>query len=101
VAEASSCSRSQRSAHLFIPTSVTTADREKRSLGSVFEGKWNPFATGRWYAGGPNIYLRFSADDIGERRPLILHIVDIRPNEFHVRISRDGEVLTYRRVRII
>jgi hypothetical protein len=71
------------------------------SIGSVFEGKWSPFTTGRWYAGGPNIYLRFSADGIGERRPLILHIVDIRPNEFRVRMSRYGEVLTYRRAPII
>jgi hypothetical protein len=92
--------RSVRRTCLFLQASLPRTGR-KRSLGSVFEGKWNPFATGRWYAGGPNIYLRFSADDIGERRPLILHIVDIRPNEFHVRISRDGEVLTYRRVRII
>ena len=40
-------------------------------------------------------------DDIGKRRPLILHIVDIRPNELRVCMSRDGDVLTYRRARTL
>jgi hypothetical protein len=70
------------------------------SMCSVFEGKLSPFTTGRWYAGGPNIYLRFSADGIREARPLILHIVDIQAEEFRVRYSRDGRVVTYRRAHL-
>jgi hypothetical protein len=70
------------------------------SMGGVFEGKLNPLATGKWYAGGPNIYLRFSADVMGERRPLILHIADIQADEFRVRTRRDGEVLIFRRAHL-
>jgi hypothetical protein len=70
------------------------------SRGGVFEGKLDPFTTGKWYAGGPNIYLRFSAGVIGVTRPLILHIADIQADEFRVRMSRHGEVLIFRRAHL-
>jgi hypothetical protein len=58
------------------------------------------FGTGRWYAGGPNIYIRFSADEIGEgTRPQVWHIVDIQPNEFRVRFFTHDEGQVYKRVR--
>ena len=57
------------------------------------------FGTGRWYAGGPNIYIRFSADEIGEgTRPQVWHIVDIQPNEFRVRFFTRDEVQVYKRI---
>src|ERR1700730_10225269 len=56
--------------------------------------------SGRWYAGGPNIYLRFPAEVIGESRPIIWHIVDISPNEIAIRVWRKGGVIHYRRVNL-
>jgi hypothetical protein len=65
------------------------------------EGEFNPFSEGRWYAGGPNIYVRFSADDIrAPQRVIVFHIVDIQPNEIHVRLIRDGQVYTFRRATL-
>jgi hypothetical protein len=71
------------------------------TAGGLFEGELNPFSRGRWYAGGPNIYIRFSADDM--QRPqqvIVFHIVDIKPNEVHVRLLRDGQVYTFRRATL-
>lgn len=68
------------------------------SIVAASTGQVTPITSGRWYAGGRHIYLRFSAEDLGQRRPLILHIVDITRNQFGVRIWRGGEILTYRRV---
>jgi hypothetical protein len=71
------------------------------TAGGLFEGEFNPFADGRWYAGGPNIYIRFSADDIrAPQRIIVLHIVDIQPHEVHVRLLRDGQVYTFRRATL-
>ena len=55
---------------------------------------------GRWYAGGENIYLRLPQlwSDEDPRRPTILHIVDISPNEIQFRVRRDGEVWSMKRV---
>jgi hypothetical protein len=55
---------------------------------------------GRWYAGGPNIYLRFRPELLGQTRPTIWHIVGIAPNEFRVRVWRDGEIVSYKRVKL-
>ncbi|MGI9087113.1 MAG: hypothetical protein ACR2HH_05130 [Chthoniobacterales bacterium] len=57
------------------------------------------FATGRWYAGGPNIYVRFSADLMGPTRPEVWHIEDIAPDVFRIRFDPDSKVVVYRRVR--
>jgi hypothetical protein len=68
------------------------------TAGGLSEREFNPFANGRWYAGGPNIYIRFSADEM--RRPtrvIVFHIVDIQRNELHVRLLSDGLVYTFRR----
>ena len=57
---------------------------------------------GRWYGGGSNIYLRVTEDNENPpqaRRPIILHIVDIQPNELRVRIGRD--VQSYKRVNLV
>src|SRR5437667_4955681 len=71
------------------------------SAGGLFEGKFNPFSDGRWYAGGPNIYIRFSADDIrAPQRVIVLHIVDIQPNALHVRVVHNGQVYTFRRATL-
>jgi hypothetical protein len=71
------------------------------TAGGLFEGQFNPFSDGRWYAGGPNIYIRFSADDIrAPQRVIVLHIVDIHRNEVRVRLVRDGQIYTFRRTSL-
>ena len=69
------------------------------SLLNLFEGQVNTLMKGRWYAGGPNIYLRFSAEDLGQRRPIILHILNIEPNELRVRMW-GNDVWIYKRVNL-
>src|SRR5437773_3138146 len=71
------------------------------TAGGLSEGEFNPFSDGRWYAGGQNIYIRFSADDIrAPQRVIVLHIVDIQPHEVRVRLLRDGRVYTFRRATL-
>ena len=71
------------------------------TAGGLFEGEFNPFANGRWYAGGPNIYIRFSADDMrSPQRVIVLHIVDIQPHQVQVRLLRDGPMYTFRRATL-
>jgi hypothetical protein len=54
---------------------------------------------GRWYAGGNFIFLRFTEPPLPIKRAiLIYHIVDLTPDELRVRIWRDDEVRSYRRV---
>src|SRR5216117_4032574 len=55
---------------------------------------------GKWYAGGPNIYLRFPSEVLEDRQLVVWHIVDISPNEFRVRAWRKGEVFIYQRVNL-
>ncbi len=52
--------------------------------------------TGKWYAGGPNIYLRFDPQYPG--RPEIWHIVDIAPGEIRVRQGSADRVDIFKRV---
>jgi hypothetical protein len=53
---------------------------------------------GKWYAGGPNLYVRFDADQMGEgTRPQIWHIVDVQPNEFRIRYFRSSTIHIYKR----
>jgi hypothetical protein len=68
---------------------------------SLFEGETTFVMSGRWYAGGSNIYLRVTEDaqNTAARRPLILHLVDIKPNELRVRIWRD-DVQSFKRVNL-
>lgn len=70
------------------------------SICDVFEGKLNPFITGKWYAGGPNIYLRFTDEMMEGQRPVIAHIVDISPNQIRIRwsLSRDSTVRIWKKV---
>ena len=71
------------------------------TAGGLFDGKFNPFSDGRWYAGGQNIYIRFSADDMRvPTRVIVFHIVDIQANVVHVRLLRDGQVYTFRRATL-
>jgi hypothetical protein len=60
-------------------------------------GERTLLAEGKWYAGGPNIYFRFPAEFFGPGRPTVLHIVDISPEQFTIRFSRDGQVYRFRR----
>lgn len=53
--------------------------------------------TGKWYAGGPNIYWRFPAEFVG-MRPYVWHIDDISRNEVRVRSSRGGAISVWKRV---
>ena len=55
-------------------------------------------ATGRWYAGGPNIYVRFSPDVLKERQLIIWHIADISADEIRVRWTRDSAIRIWKRV---
>jgi hypothetical protein len=53
---------------------------------------------GKWYAGGPNIYLRFTGEAAQGQRPLVLHIVEVSKDEIRVRWSKDGAPVILRRV---
>ena len=56
-------------------------------------------ARGRWYAGGDFIYLRFLEPLPDSKRAILIYrIVDITPDQLQVRIWRDAEVRSYRRV---
>jgi hypothetical protein len=69
---------------------------------SLFAGEATPVMKGRWYAGGSNIYLRVTEDAENPpeaRRPIILHIVDIEPNDLRVRMGTD-DVQSYKRVNL-
>jgi hypothetical protein len=61
-------------------------------------GDTTPVTTGRWYGGGPNIYLRYAEEFQGNRRPVIWHIVEINATELSVRYWKDGGVITFKRV---
>jgi hypothetical protein len=70
------------------------------SICGLYEGKLNACTTGRWHAGGPNIYLRFNDETMKGQRPWIAHIVEISQNEIRVRWWRDGAVATWKRVSL-
>lgn len=75
------------------------------SMFGLFEGAPNPFAKGRWYAGGPNIYLRFTAENLEEAdRPWVFQIIDFQPEQFRVRFVRrysgDAQIMTFRRANL-
>jgi hypothetical protein len=53
---------------------------------------------GKWYAGGPNIYLRFPSEVLRDRQLVVWHIVNISPDQFRVRAWRDGEIMIWHRV---
>ena len=56
------------------------------------------FLWGRWYAGGPNFYLRFNADAWrGPTRPQVWRIEDIAHDRFSIRSGPSVE--TYDRVK--
>jgi hypothetical protein len=71
------------------------------SLGGIYHDEFSPYFGGRWYAGGPNIYIRFSADDIrAPQRVIVLHIIDIDAEEVHLRLTRDGQFYTFKRLAL-
>jgi len=55
--------------------------------------------TGKWYAGGPNIYIRFPLEVLRDRQLVVWHIVDISPDQFRVRAWRDDEPMIYQRMK--
>ena len=75
------------------------------SMFGLDDGRPNdPFARGRWYAGGPNIYLRFDGEDLLAGRPWVFQIVDIQAEQFQVRFTpRYGgptDIVTFRRAHL-
>ena len=57
------------------------------------------FPGGKWYAGGPNVYVRYDADWLGAGTlPQVWRIVDVQPDEFRVRLSSHGRIDIYKRV---
>ncbi|MGI9088942.1 MAG: hypothetical protein ACR2HH_14570 [Chthoniobacterales bacterium] len=62
------------------------------------QGKTIAF-TGKWYAGGPNLYLRFHPES-AERALIVWRIVDVSADEFRVQAWRDGEIVTYKRLKL-
>ena len=44
---------------------------------------------GKWYAGGPNIYVRFPGDEFRDPLFAVWHILDASRDQFRVRIWRD------------
>jgi hypothetical protein len=67
------------------------------SVGGDFEDEFGPWASGRWYAGGSLIFLRFSGDDFAGIRPVVLRIVDIQNDELRVRLNGEKTIYTFRR----
>jgi hypothetical protein len=73
----------------------------------TFSVSWSPnmdeetsFIVGRWYAGGPNIYVVVKPEWSGELyRPLVFPIMDLKPDEFRVSI-RDDYIKAFRRVHL-
>ncbi len=53
---------------------------------------------GRWYAGGPNMYLRHDDEHWEGGRPEIWHLVDIQPDVFRIRFFSDNAIHVYTRV---
>ncbi len=53
---------------------------------------------GRWYAGGPNIYVRFEDEHWEGRRPEVWHLVDVEADVFRTRYFPDSAVHVYKRV---
>jgi len=53
---------------------------------------------GRWYAGGPNMYVRFEDEHWDGRRPEVWHLVDIQPDVFRIRFFSDSAIHIYTRV---
>ena len=45
---------------------------------------------GKWYAGGPNIYVRFPPGEFRDPLFAVWHILEVSRDEFRVRIWRDG-----------
>jgi hypothetical protein len=68
------------------------------SLGGIYDGEFSPYFGGRWYAGGSNFYLRFSADVMEAPQPIsVLHIVAISPDEFRLKFPLERGPCTFRR----
>ena len=55
--------------------------------------------TGKWYAGGSNIFIRFPLEVLRDRQLVVWHIVDISPDQFRVRAWRDDEPMVYQRMK--
>jgi hypothetical protein len=53
---------------------------------------------GRWYAGGPNMYLRYLDEGWDGRRPEIWHLVDIQSDAFRIRYFPDSPIHLLKRV---
>lgn len=70
------------------------------SVFARFEGALDPILKGRWYAGGPNIYLRFLDEDFEGQRPWVWQIVEIQAEEFRIRRLPDTQVITFRRAHL-
>jgi hypothetical protein len=71
------------------------------SQGGVYDGEFIPYFGGKWYAGGTNFYLRFSADDMERpQQVIVLRIVEIGPNEFRLTspFYREPRPNTFRRI---
>jgi hypothetical protein len=68
-------------------------------IAGTYEGELNPFARGRWFAGGPHLYLRFAEDPYEGNRPRIAHILKISEDEIAIRWSREpaSKVTTWKR----
>jgi hypothetical protein len=61
----------------------------------LISGEKTSIVEGKWYAEGPNIYLRFPAEFTGPSRPTIMHIVDISPAQFPIRFSRESRLYRF------
>jgi hypothetical protein len=69
------------------------------ALVMVISGEKTSIVEGRWYAGGPNIYLRFP-EDWGPSRPTVMHIVDISPEQFTVQFPGQSRVYRFQRATL-
>jgi hypothetical protein len=68
---------------------------------ALIDGEKRSIVEGRWFAGGPNVYLRYPAGFEGQpSRPLIMHLVDISPDQFTVRFSRESRVYRFQRASL-
>lgn len=60
-----------------------------------------PISRGRWYAGGPNIYVSLEQQDADYqqlKRPVILHIVDVQPDTLRITKFLNGRTRQSRHI---
>ena len=82
-------------------TSQLYYDFQRDGVLVVLDEDGQPTGTkGKWYAGGPNIYIRFPVEILKDRQLVVWRIIDILPEQFRVRSGRhDDQIMVWHRVK--